>query len=572
MMRCLLVALALSALAAPQTAPNARRSPAEVTVRLFSLHPPAEIQLAPDPEATWRACASCAPQPLRTATTLRARNGRVDVAGRGYARLQVAGRYRMGVADAAPLALAFPLAVAADGRSGTLKIVVRMPLEDYVTAVLVGESGGMRSDEALKAMAVAARSYAVRFRGRHVAFDFCDTTHCQDLRLAEAPERIRAAVAATGGELLWYRGAPAAAFYHRACGGMTEDATVLGREFAAPYLRSHQDPFCEAARREEWSSRISRAELGRALGLPHPADVTIVARAPSGRVARLRIGARETAAADFRLAVGRTMGWERLRSDFYEMRVEGDTLVFRGRGAGHGVGLCQLGADAMGAEGKSYREILAFYYPGTQVGITAQDLAWRALAEGQVVLLSGAPETDRFLLPLAARLLRGLRDTTSLELRRPVQLRVFSQTPAFRDATGEPGWMAASTRGDTIRLQPPAALQRQGALEVTLRHELLHVLLRQNAGQPPPLWFEEGLAQELGGGAASAGRCPAAPGALDRALAAPRSRAEMASAYAAAQACVHAAIVTHGKAAVLAWLKTGIPADIRSRAAAPAAH
>lgn len=251
--------------------------------------------------------------------------------------------------------------------------------------------------------------------------------------------------------------------------------------------------------------------------------------------------------------------------------MEGDDLVFRGRGAGHGVGLCQLGADAMGAEGKSYREILSFYYPGTRVGVTAQDLAWRALAEGQVVLLSPTPETDRFLLPLATRLLRELRDATRLELRRPAQLRVFAQAQAFRDATGEPGWMAASTRGDTIRLQPPAALQRLGTLEVTLRHELLHVLLRQNAGQPPPLWFEEGLAQELGG-ATSAGRCPAAPAALDRALAAPGSRAEMADAYAAAQACVHAAIATHGKAAVLAWLKTGIPADIRSRAAAPAAR
>ena len=97
--------------------------------------------------------------------------------------------------------------------------VVEMPLEKYVAGVLAGESSVFRSEEALKAMAVAARTYAVRLRGRHAkdGFDFCATTHCQRVNLKAITPRFDAIADATAGELLWFEGKPAFACYTRDC-------------------------------------------------------------------------------------------------------------------------------------------------------------------------------------------------------------------------------------------------------------------------------------------------------------------------------------------------------------------
>ena len=131
-------------------------------------------------------------------------------------------------------------------REDLLLLTLAMTLEEYVTAVLQGEAAGFKSDEALKAMAVAARTYAVHFGSRHrlEGFDFCDTTHCQDVRLGNESQRARAAVAATEGELLWFEGRPAATYYHRSCGGELEDASALEPDLHAPYLRRHHDDYC----------------------------------------------------------------------------------------------------------------------------------------------------------------------------------------------------------------------------------------------------------------------------------------------------------------------------------------
>ena len=81
-------------------------------------------------------------------------------------------------------------------------------------------------------MAVAARTYAVRFQGRHKTqgYDFCDTTHCQDLRIGAISDRLRQAAEATEGELLWFHGSSAAAFYSKDCGGTAEAAERVARD------------------------------------------------------------------------------------------------------------------------------------------------------------------------------------------------------------------------------------------------------------------------------------------------------------------------------------------------------
>jgi stage II sporulation protein D len=214
-----------------------------------------------------------------------------------------------------------------------------------------------------------------------------------------------------------------------------------------------------------------------------------------------------------------------LRSANYEVHDAGDGFLFHGYGSGHGVGLCQAGAERMGGAGKSYREILDYYYPGTRAGLSAQGIAWRRLASERLEMWTTRPAEDQSLIPLAERLLRDAERRTGFPARVLPQLRVYPSLALFRDSTGEPGTVAASTRGRVIRLQPPAVLRSRGMLESTLFHELLHVLIETRARPGLPLWFREGLVVYLTGG----------PGRVTSLAA------------------------THSRAAVLSWVETGLP-------------
>ena len=151
-----------------------------------------------------------------------------------------------------------------------------LPLEKYVAAVLAGEASTLRSDEALKAMAVAARTFAVYGRGRHAqeGYDLCGTTHCQRIDLAGVTPRLEAAAAATAGELLWSAGKPAFAVYSRDCGGVTEDVSAVWPEISAAYLRRQTDPYCARQGANSWVWRAKPVDVLPALGgraCAHPA-------------------------------------------------------------------------------------------------------------------------------------------------------------------------------------------------------------------------------------------------------------------------------------------------------------
>ena len=110
-----------------------------------------------------------------------------------------------------PISANFPVHIQAN--EGHLFLTATIAIEDYVAAVLAGESGDFRNDESLKAMAVVVRTYATRFRGQHSAegFDFCDTTHCQVPSWNDVSSRISAAADFTRGEILLFQGAAASA-------------------------------------------------------------------------------------------------------------------------------------------------------------------------------------------------------------------------------------------------------------------------------------------------------------------------------------------------------------------------
>jgi stage II sporulation protein D len=538
-------------------------------VRLFWQHPPAHISVVPL-RAALRMCESCAPTRLKALLEITAKGSSVTAGSRSSPILILTGQVRISGNGFPPFTVDNELRIQA--RDDSLLLTFTMPLEEYVTAVLQGESASFKSDEALKAMAVAARTYAVRFGSRHrfEGFDFCDTTHCQDLRLGNESPRARAAAAATEGELLWFEGRPAAAYYHRSCGGEIDDAKALEPDLHVRYLKRHHDDYCVRIP-DEWQSEISKADLARALGRP-VASVRVVARGDSGRVQRLLISDRAITATDFRLAVGRTLGWDILRSDLYEEEDRGDRIVFRGRGQGHGVGLCQSGAESMGEQGHSYREILAYYYPGTAVGINAQGLSWENLPGESFDLVSTDRNDAPVLLPAAERALHFAMERTGLQIRTHPQLKVYPTMAIYRNATGEPGWVAASTLKSTVRLQPVSTLQRTQSLDSTLRHEFLHMLIEGDAKPGTPLWFREGLVVYLAGDSSGRDRATMSAEAIDRAISSRQTQAEVRLAYRQAAALVRDLDRRYTRAKLIDWLRNGLPDDVRRSATSAGVH
>jgi stage II sporulation protein D len=265
---------------------------------------------------------------------------------------------------------------------------LRLPLEDYVFGVLAAEGSVETEPESLKALAVAARTYAVRNLRRHARdrFDLCDTTHCQRFRpvrdVSARPdfyELARRAVRETAGEVLRDpAGRVAESYFSASCGGHTADVARLWGESRPPaHLRGVNDEAC-AVGSEGWTDVIPAAQLLRALRADERSDVgarlegvRVVRRDPSGRAEMVELAGQRSKRLrgwDFKITVGRTLGWSVLKSSRFEVSRAGPAFVFRGTGFGHGLGLCQAGAHVSAGRGASYRQILARYFPGAGVG------------------------------------------------------------------------------------------------------------------------------------------------------------------------------------------------------------
>jgi peptidoglycan hydrolase-like amidase len=223
--------------------------------------------------------------------------------------------------------------------AGSLIAIVAMDRETAVASVVAAESAPDTPFEALKAQAVATRSYFVASRGRHPEFDFCDTTHCQFLREPPAPATAAAqAAAATRGLVLAYNSRPITAMYTRSCSGHTRTPAELGLAPAAYPYYSVECKHC-LAHPVRWSSRISAQDA-----------------------ATLR-SSDESA----RLNIDRRLGWNAVPSNDFIVKTERGQAVVGGTGQGHGIGLCQSGAKAMAEEGADFRQILSHYYPNTEI-------------------------------------------------------------------------------------------------------------------------------------------------------------------------------------------------------------
>jgi stage II sporulation protein D len=260
-------------------------------------------------------------------------------------------------------------------RKGRLLAVAVVPLETYVAAVVSREAPAGFSPEALKALAVSVRTYAAGMARspRDAAYDVAGTVEDQVFEgIDNVAPQFRGAAESTRGEVARYRGELARTVYHSTCGGRTESAeNAWGKD--VPYLRGRPCDDCSGSPAYRWEYRMSAPEgrrVAQALGVRAGKDlgITVVTRTTTGRASRMRLAgggvSREVSAAEFR----KVAGYARLRSLKMEVTPTADGWLFRGQGYGHGVGMCQYGANGMAKAGRGYREILARYYPGVEIG------------------------------------------------------------------------------------------------------------------------------------------------------------------------------------------------------------
>jgi stage II sporulation protein D len=226
--------------------------------------------------------------------------------------------------------------------------------------------------EALKAQAVLVRTLAVHPQQDHrrEGFDFCDSTHCQLFHPQKnIPEKFQVATRETRSQILSYNNRPIATLYHSSCGGHTSPhQRVFGGE-PLPYLQGVDDEaFCSDSPQSAWHSSLEKSQLEGVLNFSPLQKIQILDAEPGGRNFSLGLAGKDfkqIPAQEFLRQVGQQMGWEKVKSAYFSMEVRGDTIIFNGRGLGHGVGLCQWGARGMALKGKNYRQILQHYFPGT---------------------------------------------------------------------------------------------------------------------------------------------------------------------------------------------------------------
>lgn len=291
--------------------------------------------------------------------------------------------------------------------AGGLKFVVegdkitainRIGIENYLLSVISSEMKSSASLELLKAHAVISRSWVMCNLRTHGIYDVCADDHCQryqGIAMAQGT-KVRDAIDQTWGQVLRYDDAICDARYSKCCGGRTELFSTCWEDKDLPYLQSFEDAdkdgcFCDCEDSKvlsqvlndydtetrdfyRWSVRYSREELSalvaRRTGIDF-GEITALEpleTGPSGRIKYLRIvGTKRSEILGKELKIRRALSESHLKSSAFTVRTEEDDFILDGRGWGHGVGLCQIGAAVMAEKGYDYKQILAHYYRGAEV-------------------------------------------------------------------------------------------------------------------------------------------------------------------------------------------------------------
>ncbi len=254
-----------------------------------------------------------------------------------------------------------------------------MDLDTYLIGVVLGEMPADFEEQALRAQAVVARTYALKrctTGNKHEKNAVCTESACCQAYLSPADylsqggsqtavDKVTSAVTHTSAQVLMYNGALIEATYFSCSGGRTEDAAaVWGNDI--PYLQAVDSPGEEGATHYEDTVRLTASEFASRLGISLKGAPSSwfgpVTYTEGGGVNTMKIAGKTFQGTDLRQKLG-------LRSTVFTVATEGDVVVISTKGFGHRVGMSQYGAEAMAVGGSTYREILAHYYPGTSITI-----------------------------------------------------------------------------------------------------------------------------------------------------------------------------------------------------------
>ncbi|MCA1756582.1 MAG: SpoIID/LytB domain-containing protein [Bacteroidales bacterium] len=243
---------------------------------------------------------------------------------------------------------------------GTLMVINETGLESYVAAVVEAEGGYNSHPQYYMAQAILVRTFAVINMERHAdeGYDMCDDVHCQVFHGICSDPLIQESVAATAGLVVTGPDSTLLfAPFHSNCGGLTapSDHSWLKSE---NHLQSVVDPYCSFSRNATWTKTVSVddwIEALRANGFTGADTSVMLTLNFLSRIRTLNIGGDEIMLSGVRNFLG-------LRSSFFSTVRDGNNLIIRGRGYGHGVGLCQEGAMVMAERGFSFNDIITFYF------------------------------------------------------------------------------------------------------------------------------------------------------------------------------------------------------------------
>lgn len=311
---------------------------------------------------------------------------------------------------------------------GQVRAINVVPVETYLTSVISSEMSANASLELLKAHAVISRSWLLRILNQndnpnhnlndnlnqtddlkcqvstdtiirwydneaHVGFDVCADDHCQRYQgiTRQSNPQVVEAIEATRGLVLTYEGKICDARFSKCCGGMTEVFESCWENIRHPYLVAKPDPYCNTTDKRillqvlnnydqetvdfyRWEVHYTKEELSalvaRKSGIDSGRilDLVPVERGASDRLIMLKIiGEKRTLTVGKELEIRKWLSESHLYSSAFEVEKTADGFTLHGKGWGHGVGLCQIGAAVMGDQGIPFDEILSFYYPQAEL-------------------------------------------------------------------------------------------------------------------------------------------------------------------------------------------------------------
>ena len=261
-------------------------------------------------------------------------------------------------------------------KGDTIDLINSVMMESYLGGVVGSEMPLSWSEAALGAQVIAARTYALNevAGSRRDGFDVHDTDASQVYHgMKNENEKARRVVEATRGQYLVFEGKVLKAFFSSTCGGHTASAaSVFGGSEIRP-LAGSECGACSASKWHRWTVDFPVATIATKLaqaGYPVKGDIRqieVVNPGPGGHGTEVKVVSTEESkrvpAGKFRGA----LGYSELRSTAFTATREDDSFRFEGRGWGHGVGLCQYGAEGLAKRGKTTREIVEPYYPGAEL-------------------------------------------------------------------------------------------------------------------------------------------------------------------------------------------------------------